>query len=229
MPTRVNVESALGMTKKPNWSWETNQMQDPIEVTNLPSVRHIEIPKGVSVVSRKIPETSEERKALHEILLKFAGNAVRNGTTKGLGHLVCNFENPKFRDQLIRWLETYTPIRRETCSMPEHIRFLVPKELRVNYDLGGARLNPYYCMETKNTEKYSKFKVELITYEAAQLSQNEFERKILKRALEKFLIEGSIEARKRLIELVDSYEAFKKNFNARRFVQGGAPGLGRRK
>lgn len=178
---------------------------------------------------RKTPETSEERKALHKKLIAFAGNAVRAGTTKGLGRLISGFDDTNLQAQIIFWIEKYTPIQREKNTEPQYFRFLVPKGLGESYDLGGARLNPYYTIELIQFDKHIKVKVIHLPSGTGQLTDKDFERKRIRLALENFFIKGSIETRQHLFELITSYESMGNHFRASLFVQGGAPGLGRKK
>ena len=181
------------------------------------------------MATRKAPGTHEERKLLHERLLIFASLAVRTGTTKGLGRLIGEFDDIDFQNHLIFWIEKYTPIKKGVNTDNKHLWFLVPKGLREGYDLGGARLNPYYTIEKIKSDEHTEVKVSRLTAGTVQLTDKEFERKHIRLALEKFFIEGSIETRQRLFELITTYGSIGNHFRGSLFAQGGAPGLGRKK
>lgn len=182
------------------------------------------------MAARKAPDTHEKRKALHERLLKFANDAAHDGTTKGLAKLVGNFDDAGFRSHLVYWLGKFTPIRRDKHSPPGYWLFHVPKELKEGYDLGGAKLNPYYTFDTvKPSKPVTEVEAQRLGAGTVQLSDKEFERKSLRLALGKFLAEGSVETRKHLLELITRYESVGIRHGGGAFVQGGAPGLGRKK
>jgi hypothetical protein len=100
---------------------------------------------------RKPPERHEERKALHEKLMQFATIAAHDGATRGLAKFIGRFDDESFRNHLVLWLEKYTPVRREK-NLSGNLLFRVPKDIRTGYDLGGARLNPYYTCEFFKSE-----------------------------------------------------------------------------
>lgn len=176
---------------------------------------------------RIAPNSHDERKALHEQLLKFATIAAHNGTTKGLAKLVFSFDDSDFRSHLMAWLEKFTPVRWRRTSDGYWESFTPNWE---GYDLGGARLNPYYTFQPiKSSKPVSEVLPQRRGSSTVQLSDREFERKTLRLALEKFLSEGSVEARENLLQLIAKYETAGGRRSGQAFVQGGAPGLGRKR
>lgn len=175
---------------------------------------------------RQAPESHAEKRALHEKLLQFAAFSTKDGTTKGLAKLIGSFEDEGFRAHLICWLEMFTPIRWRRQPNGQLDSYTPNWE---GYDLGGAKLNPYYTFTSVDG---SSRKNELSHKAGAsgnvQLSAKEFERKIIRLSLEKYLRDSTIENRKSLIDLISRYESAGGVQGGNPFLQGGAPGLGRR-
>lgn len=176
---------------------------------------------------KRKPETTRERDALHQELLHFARRATYQGTTKGLARLVSAYQDQAFTDLLIRWLEEYTPIRKQRNEF-NALTFLVPIDIRENYDLAGARLNPYYSMETKEELPKATI-IPSANLAVHQLSDRELMVKILRQALRTFINEGSADARRHLIDLIQKFPMKNESVGRKSpFLQGGAPGLGKR-
>jgi hypothetical protein len=168
---------------------------------------------------RDLPNTLEQRKAVHVELLAFATSALHTGGVKGLSKYLMSFQDRAFAGRLIFWLEKYTPIRRDTRCKDRTV-FIVPTALRESYDLGGARLNPFYTLDAPPTPPTVDAKVK-------QLSERAFFRKSIHLALDKLLAEPTVEARQELLKLIAHIET-PSSTKGRPMLQGGAPGLGKR-
>jgi hypothetical protein len=97
------------------------------------------------------------------------------------------------------------------------------------YDLGGARLNPYYTVEPDLARGgQPTLAKQTIPGCDIQLSDQEFQKKSLRLSLEKFVSDPSVENRENLENLIRHFYARSKGTSATVFLQGGAPGLGKR-
>lgn len=175
----------------------------------------------------RLPETHEEKKVVHLKLIDYATEATRHGTTKGLSRFVLSWGNSDFAKLLIEWLEKFTPIRQEV-NPKGHLLFRVPEIIRKDYDLGGARLNPFYTMEHGLRTPKPILISPPTSSHPHQLSDREAAVKILKIALNTFLADRSIESRQRLISLINAFPSEHGSAKGSPFMQGGAPGLKRR-
>lgn len=176
----------------------------------------------------QVPNTSEGRKELHDRLYEFAVNAVRKGTTKGLKRFIEQFDS-QFQAVLLLWLEQYTPVRRRFRGSEGEWQFIPPTALRTNFDLAGARLNPYYSMERPCPAPKPKVTV-LATakHTDCQISDRQLATKALKLALNEFMDEGTREARDKLICRINEFPSKSESARGRPFWQGGrADGNGR--
>ena len=175
---------------------------------------------------KKKPATPQERKALQDTLYGYAEKATREGTTKGLARFISSYEDSEFVALLISWLEQYTPIRKQENRL-NTLAFQVPNSVRTDYDLAGARLNPCYSMEPPPIRPVAVI-IPPASASSHPLSEREMAKKGIKRALNKFLTESTVESRSHLIELVKDFPLQNQTGRKFPFLQGGAPGLGKR-
>lgn len=169
----------------------------------------------------QIPKTTSERKELHDRLYQFAVSAVRDGTTKGLKRFVEQFD-AQFQEQLLSWLEKYTPVRKRFRGSEGEWHFMSPAALRTNYDLAGARLNPYYSMEP--AWQAPKPQVTVLTtpkHSDYQLSDRQLATKALKLALNEFIDEGTREAKAKLLCKINEFPSKNESARGSPFWQGG--------
>ncbi len=170
----------------------------------------------------QIPTSSTERKELHAKLYKYAEDARNKGTTKGLQRFVQLFGNARFEANLISWLVQYTPIRQCFRGSEGDWQFYVPLDLRKDYDLAGARLNPYYSLEPAVLA--SKPKATVLAnqkHTECQISDRQLATKALKLALNEFLEVGTREAKAKLLCKINEFPGKSESTRGSPFLQGG--------
>ena len=174
----------------------------------------------------EIPICAEGRKKLHQQLLSFATNAVNTGTTKGLAKFISSFEDPRFEATLHLWFSTYTPIQSILRGI-DHNALMVPHSLKGVFDLSGARLNPYYSMPSQ-APQVAVMVVAPSNMRTHQSSELDLVKKGLKHAVNEFLDVRSLESKQKLLRLINDFPTQGESKRGSPFLQGGAPGLGRR-
>jgi len=171
------------------------------------------------------PKTAEERKDLHHQLVEFARIAVQTNKTKGLAPLIRKLNDSKVEDQINTWLQLYTPIKVSISNdgRPEYRSSTIfPKD----FDLTSASLEPYYSVEP-NIQEISPKKVfdRSLHTQKHNLSDREFQKKIIRAALEEALKDPSDITKNKVIGLLKSFDkAVRKGSPT---VSGGLPGLGK--
>lgn len=176
---------------------------------------------------------SLQRTEHHRKLIEFAEHAVRQEQCKGLCRFMSKIKLESTRNQMLMWIKKFTPI---VCvgpqiDKPQKIHFTVDKRLFQNFDLGPARLNPYYSLDVASELKshpVDKAKAFPRALRQSPLSDKEFEEKTLRSALNRFLDEPSLENRAKMSALLDAYMHRGSAIRHSPFLQAGAPGLGKR-
>jgi len=177
----------------------------------------------------QIPTSPTERKELHAKLYKYAEDARSKGTTKGLQRFLQLFGNAQFEANLISWLLQYTPIRQCFRGSEGDWQFYVPLDIRKDYDLAGARLNPYYSIERPCPVQNPKVTVAVNpTHTDCRISDRQLATKALKLALNEFLEDGTREAKAKLLCKINEFPSKSESTRGSPFLQGGrADGNGR--
>lgn len=173
----------------------------------------------------QMPSNNTERRALHDRLIRYADAANRTGRTRGVAALVRSIEDPGLRQQVMRWLEKYTPLRRiPGGTRPDLTFYCVPKSL-AGMDLGPARLNPYWSEAGPSGHVPTIVPANLKT---GGQSEKDFGVVRLRRAFDAYLRDRDPQSRATLIRVIEEVDLTPPHRRSP-FLQGGAPSLGRRR
>lgn len=175
----------------------------------------------------KSPLTLEGRKAIHQRLLEFSKMAIRDHKVTGLNGFIRSFNDARIERQIQIWLQKFSPI---AVLMGKDGRVFYQAKLNINpeYDLGRGALEPYYSIEVPQ-EKIDK-NINLpsrLPGPKINLSDREFEKKIIRLALEDVLKDPSQQNKDKAIKLI---QGFRKAIRVGSpTVSAGLPSLGRRR
>lgn len=171
------------------------------------------------------PESREGRKYLKDRLIEFAIIANSAGTVTGLRSFYKSIPNQDIREQVLKWLEQYTPIRRSIVNARD-LTFLVPKELKGTCNLDNAALTPWYSvLPTDNQQAKPPTQARQQKDGQRQLSDRQFKRKQLITAIDRFLTDPTESTKRKLIGAINSVPMEKSRRGGSVFLQGGATGL----
>lgn len=152
---------------------------------------------------------------------------MNGGKTKGLSSFIRSMNDERTESQINSWLKMYSPI--EVRYENDHKAHYYPKKnVSTFFDLTSANLDPYYSVEprslktnkgtTSSTPKPSQ---------KQNLSDREFQKVVIRKALETALKDPSILNKKKVIDLLQSFD--KAKFRGSPTVSGGLPGLGKKR
>lgn len=169
--------------------------------------------------------TKEQRKAIHEYLIEISKNVMHGGTTKGLNAFIRNIKDLYIQSQIHSWLSIHSPIQ-VTFGNDNIPNYNPKKGLLSTFDLTSANLDPYYSLAPRPL-KVKKVKLTSISKQAqtVNLSDREFEKKIIRGALEELLRNPTDATKSKIAALIQSFDKAIRRGSPT--VSGGLPGLGK--
>ena len=171
------------------------------------------------------PSTPEQRKAVHKHLLDFCKCVMHGGKTKGLSKFIRSMNDAHTESQINSWLNMHSPI--EVRFENDHRAHYYPKKgASTSFDLTSANLDPYYSITPKPPlSGTAKIFDKSTRSQNHNLSDREFQKKIIRGALEEALKDPSDLTKNKVISLLQIFDkAIRKGSPT---VSGGLPGLGK--
>lgn len=194
---------------------------------------NFEKPKGEGLThdpiqeKRKVPASQEERASAQAALIEFCKKALRNESLSGLNAFIRSFGDSHIERQIQTWLQQFSPIqvRINKNGRPMYERKI---NLSESYDISRAHLDPYYSIDIKPEKVVQRVSISHIAAtKSSSVSDAEFLRRNIRNMLE-LVLKVPTEANKRkLINMIRFYETPKRHGPP--LLQGGSPGLGKRK
>ncbi len=182
----------------------------------------------------KTPQSFEGQEYFKTILELIAKRSMQFESVMGLWKFINAVQNEYVRSQMWTWLEKYTPIRHNS---KENIgnQILVVRDYRSKCSLVEGKEHPYYSLKPQprkhfqgrgsrpvtGLEKESELENEATR---AAVSELDFQKKITKIKLNKFLNDRSIENRRELIAAINAIPLGSGEKKGAPFLQGGAVG-----
>lgn len=194
---------------------------------------NFEKPKGEVLTNdpiqekRKVPANQEERASVQATLIEFCKKALRNESLGGLNAFIRSFGDSHMERQIQTWLQQFSPIqvRINKNGRPMYERKI---NLSESYDISRAYLDPYYSIDIKPEKVIQRVSISHIAAtKSSSVSDAEFLRRNIRNMLE-LVLKVPTEANKhKLINMIRFYETPKRHGPP--LLQGGSPGLGKRK
>lgn len=171
------------------------------------------------------PSTKEQRKAVHEYLVELSKSVIRGGTTKGLNAFIRSIKDVYIQSQINSWIIMYSPIQ-INFENDNKAHYKRKENISNAFDMTSANLDPYYSLTPKPLE-VNKVKLVGIAKKSQRvnLSDREFQKKIIRGALEEALKDPSGFMKNKAIELIESFDKAIRRGSPT--VSGGLPGLGK--
>jgi len=173
------------------------------------------------------PSTPEGRKAIHRYLVEYSKEIIRGGKVAGLNSFIKSFSDARIERQIQIWLQKFSPIA-VLVGRDGKIFYKEKLNLSPDFDIGRGALEPFYSIEVPS-EKIDK-KINLSSKQPRpkiNLSDREFQKKIIRLALEDFLRSPTRQNRGKVIKLINGFgEAVRVGSPT---VSGGLPSLGKRR
>ena len=159
--------------------------------------------------------------------MKFSETAIRDHKVTGLSGFIRSFNDARIERQIQIWLQKFSPI---AVLMGKDGRVFYQAKLNISplYDFGRGALEPYYSIEVPQ-EKIDK-KITLTSRlpgPKINLSDREFEKKIIRLALEDALKDPSQQNKDKVIKLIQGFRKAVRVGSPT--VSAGLPSLGRRR
>jgi hypothetical protein len=183
----------------------------------------------------KIPQSFQAQEYFKTVLELIAKRSMSFESVMGLWPFIDSVKNENVRNQMWTWIEKYTPIRHQ-FSKDVSRQIIVVRDYRVKCSLIDGKTNPYYTLKPQPRKHFQgKGKKPLPSIEndlatdvlAPAVSELDFQKKLAKLSLNKFLNDRSIENRNALIAAVQSIPLGSSEKKGSPFLQGGAMGLKR--
>lgn len=178
---------------------------------------------------------ASEYSQVHNHLMEFARLAVTEGRTTGLRKFFYRRCPSDIAPAVLAWLEQFTPIRPKAEGPLGRLQFNIIKGTDGSFDLSAAKLNPFWgiCSGVKKPVSTRVKSLDSSQHTTAKfretpLSERQFAEVRLKKAVEAFLTDRTVESRATVIVILDEIYSSGNNRRGSPFVQAGAPGLGRR-
>lgn len=173
------------------------------------------------------PLTLEGRKLIHAYLLEFSKGVIRGRKVAGLNNFIRSFNDARVERQIQIWLQKFSPI---AVLMGNDGRFFYKPKSNIgpDFDIGRGALEPYYSIDVP-LEKIDK-KISLpstLPGPKINLSDREFEKKIIRLALEDVLREPSQQNKDKAIKLIKGFGRAVRVGSP--MVSAGLPSLGKRR
>jgi hypothetical protein len=160
----------------------------------------------------------------HERLMEFASVANETGQVRGLRQFLLSGFDLAEIEQIVDWLDLHTPIRRQ--QNPNNLLlFVAPSALQGTFDKENANKHPFYSLLPQSP----KAPLDPLAQKPFG-SDRHAKVQALRTACETFIQQPTFSTKLALMEAAERYYALPDPRGSRPFVlQGGAPGLGKRK
>ena len=174
-----------------------------------------------------------------EMLEKICLRAIEHNSCSGLHSFVQSVKHERTRALMLTWLDTYSPIRqiktKNGVFQQEVIRDFVPL-----CSIIEGKVHPYYSLDVKPRKTHKVGHKNLAPTEVevdgkslfntlrAANSDLELVIKMAKIAFNQFIRDRSLDSRKSLVDKINLIPIGKIEKKGQPFLQGGAPGLGKK-
>lgn len=180
----------------------------------------------------KIPQTFQGQVYFTTILELIAKRSMNLDTVQGLWSFINKVQSEHVRSQMWTWLNKYTPIRQKNTP-PGHSQTLIVRDYRSKCSLIESKEHPYYSLKPqpgKHLNVIGTRPMPVLEQDpgtkvfAPALSELDFQKKIAKLSLNKFLNDRTIEHRNALIKNIQALPLGLGQRKGTPFFQGGAIG-----
>ena len=173
------------------------------------------------------PLTFEGRKAIHQYLLKFSKEVIHGRKVSGLNNFIRGFNDARVERQIQMWLQKFSPI---AVLMGKDGRVFYQPKLNISpdFDMGRGALEPYYSIDVPQEKIDRKIRLPTTQSESKiNLSDREFEKKLIRLAVEDVLRDPSQQKKGKAIKLIQGFgRAIRVGSPT---VSAGLPSLGKRR
>jgi len=171
------------------------------------------------------PSTQEQRKSVQTYLVDVCRSVMHGGKAKGLSKFIRSMNDTYTESQINSWLRMYSPI--EVRFENDHRTHYYPKQsASTSFDLTSANLDPYYSITPSPLHSGTVKIVDISKHsQKHNLSDREFQKKIIRTALEEALKDPSDLAKNKVISLLQIFDKAIRRGSPT--VSGGLPGLGK--
>jgi hypothetical protein len=162
--------------------------------------------------------------------------AVKLGSMQGVIKFLESVQDKKSKALMLTWLDTYSPIRAR-LTKAGHEEWRVIPAYRSRCNLVNGISNPFYRLieKPRKLDRGRGDKAEgtviqesnLLKVDAPAVTELDFQKKLIKTSVNKFLSERSIESRTKLIAAINALPLGVSPKSGQPFIQGGAIGLKR--
>jgi hypothetical protein len=180
----------------------------------------------------KIPQTFQGQVYFTTFLELIAKRSMSLDTVQGLWSFINKVQSEHVRTQMWTWLNNYTPIRQKNTSSG-HSQTLIIKDYRSKCSLIEGKEHPYYTLKPQlgkhlnviGTRPMPVLEQDPVAHVLAPaLSELDFQKKIIKLSLNKFLDDRTIEHRDALVKNIQAIPLGAGQSKGTPFFQGGAIG-----
>jgi hypothetical protein len=180
----------------------------------------------------KIPQTFQGQVYFTTILELIAKRSMSFDSVQGLWSFIIAVQSEYVRTQMWTWLNKYTPIRRKIHSRGPS-QTLIVKDFRSKCSLIESKEHPYYSLKPQPGKLLNAVGTRpmpvleqdpVANVFAPSLSELDFQKKIAKISLNKFLNDRTIEHRDALVKNIQAIPLGAGQRKGTPFFQGGAIG-----
>ena len=180
----------------------------------------------------KTPGSFQAQEYFKKILELIAKRSMSYDSVGGIFKFINSIESEYVRDQIWTWLEKYTPIRQQNTNNASR-QVLVVRDYRSRCNLVEGKAHPYYSLKPQPRKHFQgrgsrpiQGIVNILEEDplAPAVSELDFQKKIAKLSLNKYLNDRSIENRNALIAAIHAIPLGSGEKKGSPFLQGGAVG-----
>ena len=183
----------------------------------------------------KTPQTFQGQEYFKSLLELIAKRSMKCDSLGGLVKFINAVQNPDARERMWTWVDKFTPIREQVTRNGEK-QYVIVRDYRAKCSLIEGMEHPYYSLKPQPRKHFSGRGTRPIPEHEPESEQKsmttapavtelDFQKKLVKHSLNKFLADRSVENRKDLIAAIQAIPLGAAEKKGVPFLQGGAIGL----